>query len=866
MSLLDVTLNRAVARVCLLGLGGVFFTSELAAKPREDGKEMSEARKKRSAVFSKRYNMNDAKSRAEAVAAMRKADGEQRRALRRIAKARGLVLEGKKPDGREFRLIDFDENGLPVYEQSENVNAAISTATDRVRSSRGYGGVDGSSVTIGLWEAGGVPRTGHQELFGRVTVMDGTTTVSGHATHVAGTLAATGINPDVEGMAPEAKIAAFGAGGASAEMLANGASAPNTDKLYLSNHSYGTGQGWEDDSWRGVFSDDGDPSNDVEPDFGRYAFRSQDWDEITYSLPYYLVFVSSGNQKNDGPPRAGDEWTYNGTTYLYDPSQHPQGDGDYKDNYDNMEGGKLAKNVISVGAVADAVTNGSRDVSRAVTRNFSSRGPADDGRIKPDIVANGASLLSSDSDSNTDTGTRSGTSMSSPNACGSAALLVDYFSNRFPNQAMRASTLRGLILHTADDRGNPGPDYKYGWGLMNTQAAADVIREHADKNGDATLLESSLSARRVSREHHFVWDGNSPLRVTLCWTDPAGTQKTGHDNRERTLVNDLNLSITGPDGTHYPYVMPHVGDWSVDTIEDDAVTGVNTVDNTEQVYLVNPVAGDYVITVNYAGALTNGVQDYSLIATGHAESQIELVSAGPPEVTLVDNSGLQDFGSSAPSEASVERNFTVRNVGGSPLTNLTLDTLGASAADFTASSFSVTELGIGEESSFSVRYEPSGVGTRTAALRLDGNGASESLFGINLSAIGLSELERWRSEHFGTTANTGDGADDFDYDEDGLANLLEFGLGTLPRVAEASPISLAVEGSNVEVSYPRNVLAMSDFLFEVSWSDTLSGGDWSTGEVTESILSDDGIAQEVEAAFDLEASSKRFFRLQMSEK
>ena len=239
-----------------------------------------------------------------------------------------------------------------------------------------------------------------------------------------------------------------------------------------------------------------------------------------------------------------------------------------------MEGGKLAKNVISVGAVADAVRNGERDVSRAVTRSFSSRGPADDGRIKPDIVANGDALRSSDIQVDSDgdeidvnntthVSRRSGTSMSSPNACGSAALLVDYYSSRFPRQAMLSSTLKGLILHTADDRGNPGPDYKYGWGLMNTQAAAEVIKQHANNNGGAAILESSVSTRTNSQNHRFAWDGNAPLRVTLCWTDPAGTQKSGHDNRERALVNDLNLSIVGPDGTHLPYVMPHVGDWSV---------------------------------------------------------------------------------------------------------------------------------------------------------------------------------------------------------------------------------------------------------------------------------------------------------------
>ena len=409
-------------------------------------------------------------------------------------------------------------------------------------------------------------------------MLDGTTSISGHATHVAGTLAARGINSAVMGMAPDAEISAFGVSGEIAEMTANGASEPNTDKLYLSNHSYGTGQGWErgSSSWvyQGQFSDDGDPTNDFEKDFGRYARSSANWDGIASILPYYLIFVSSGNQRSDNP-NEGDTWTSGGTTYTYDPDEHPAGDRFAKDGWDNMEGRKMAKNVITVGNAADAVSNGVRDVTRAVTASSSSRGPTDDGRIKPDITANGQSVRSTDGDSDTDTGTRSGTSMSTPNVCGSAALLVDYYTSRFPSEAMQASTLKALILHTADDDGNPGPDYRYGWGIMNTKAAADVISLHADNDGGGSLLESFVDTETTSRTHTFRWDGTSPLRVTLCWTDPAGTEKEEHESRERALVNDLNVKVTGPGGIHLPYVMPHVGDWSVDSIDDDAVTGVN---------------------------------------------------------------------------------------------------------------------------------------------------------------------------------------------------------------------------------------------------------------------------------------------------
>jgi len=591
------------------------------AQTNPDLKTMSDARHQRAELLSQHRELNDERVRAEIVRLLQVVDAGQEAAMRRRAKARGLPLEGDKPGGGRFVLVDFDENDQPVYQQTENVNAAISTAANLVRATAPYN-VNGAGVTIGQWEAGGVLRQTHQELAGRVTIMD-TTTVTDHATHVAGTLASAGINASTLGMAPAAVIVCRNSTSDITEMTAAGASAPNTAKLYLSNHSYGARAGWEDNVWYGAFSNDGNPDNDVEDDFGRYSSTSVSFDGLAYNLPYYLIFISAGNHRNDAAPVTGGTWTNasTSTAYIYDPAQHPKGDGVYKSGYDNMEGNKLAKNVIAVGAVNDAVSGGVRNLGNATMTSFSSWGPADDGRIKPDVVANGNNLYSCGGLSDTDALYLSGTSMASPNACGSAALLVQYYSSRFPGGSMRASTLKSLIIHTADDLGTPGPDYQTGWGLMNTKAAADVIQRHADNNGGSAIIESSVSTSITARTFTCGWDGTAPLRVTLGWTDPAGTAKTGHDNRAKALVNDLNLIVTRAGGpTYYPYVMPYVGDWGTNLLGAAAVTGVNSVDNTEQVYLAAPTAGTYVITVNYAGALSGGAQDFSLILSGETNT------------------------------------------------------------------------------------------------------------------------------------------------------------------------------------------------------------------------------------------------------
>ena len=439
---------------------------------------------------------------------------------------------------------------------------------------------------------------------------------------------------------------------------------------------------------------------------------------------------------------------------------------------------------------------------------------------------------------------------------------------------MRASTLKALILHTADDRGTTGPDYKYGWGIMNTEAAAEVIKQHADKNGGAEMLESLVNdSSATSKTHTFTWDGNSPLRVSLCWTDPPGKEIDGHDDREATLVNNLNLTVTGPgSSTHFPYVMPYVGNWSLASIDDRAVNGVNKVDNIEQVYLSSPAAGEYVVTVDFDGVLTNNSQDYSLIVTGQeaplvlTAAEIEVEYLGQPVVALIDDSGAQFFGAAAPSADPVSRIYRIRNTGETPLIGLAITKSGNAQDDFSIGALTSTELTSEQTVSFGVTYSPLGLGPRTAAIQIASNDEDESSFDINLSAFGFSEVEAWRLEHFGTIASTGDAADDFDFDHDGLVNLVEFGFAKNPTEAGPDGIMLDLQEAQAELTYFRSVPAMSEYTFEVIWADDLESETWSTVGVTEEVLVNDGSVQEVKALIPMGATEKRFFKIRISPK
>ena len=543
--------------------------------------------------------------RQEKVRAAREKAERDKEEARQWAKAHGVKM--REDDGRNIRELMRIRDGRPVYYITHNANAAISTATDLVRDAAPYN-LSGAGVTVGVWDGGAV-RPDHQEFTGRLVVKDGSS-MSWHATHVGGTIGASGVDPSAEGMAPGAFIDSYRWDNDLSEMLDVAASyAGEPSKIMLSNHSYGESSGWDYIFWEG---DDWGASA-VDDLFGRYSSDCHNWDSMLYDAPYYLPFVSAGNDRDDNPSNGTTVYHRHGglwVTNAYDSSIHPKGDGIYKDGYDTLSDKAVCKNTITVGAVEDAVSGGNRMLP-ADMLSFSSWGPADDGRIKPDIVANGKMLYSSTSSSASSYGYAEGTSMSSPNACGSAALLVDYFDDLFPGGAMRASTLKGLIIHTADDLGNPGPDYSYGWGLMNTLEAAKLLRSYADH--PVRLTEEIMSAYKINDTYSFFSDGLSPIRVTLCWTDPPGDVTSVHDNRSRRLVNDLDVKVTGPDGTTY---WPYKLDYSNPTNHATA-TSKNNVDNVEQVYIDAPDAGTYTVTVDHDGLqLVNDEQWYSLLITG----------------------------------------------------------------------------------------------------------------------------------------------------------------------------------------------------------------------------------------------------------
>ncbi|MGG5576896.1 S8 family serine peptidase [Myroides sp. C15-4] len=410
-----------------------------------------------------------------------------------------------------------------------------------------------------------------------------------HATHVAGTVIAQGVDAKAQGMAPAAQAVSYRWGNDRtklAQLAQQG--------ILVSNHSYG------------IAAIDNQKTPLVSTDFfGAYNIDAANMDKIAYLYPYLQPVVAAGNDKTHAE--------------LINPS---------KKGMDLLLGHANAKNAIVVGAIAIGNSGNLQET------DFSSTGPTNDFRIKPDIVAIGENVYSSIYQYRFATGEMekanlyaflSGTSMATPAVSG-ILLLWQQWALEHKNFPYKAATLKGLMINSAEYLPRQtGPNASTGWGLINAWNGVQFL-EAADKK-DAFIREDRLLNGQMHAYHVQLTEEVKRLSFTISWTDVEGKYSELNfveENRLKQLVNDLDIRVTKDGETFFPWRLTN------SFIHSEAVKGDNTVDNVERIDIDDPQRGTYEVVISHKGKLMNSLQDYSLLINSDTYKGVTV------EDTLVD--------------------------------------------------------------------------------------------------------------------------------------------------------------------------------------------------------------------------------------
>lgn len=294
-----------------------------------------------------------------------------------------------------------------------------------------------------------------------------------------------------------------------------------------------------------------------------YGADAAEYDASTINNPGLLHIFSSGNSGNQtstGP--------YAGIS-----------------NMSNITGSfKMAKNIITVGAT-DSFGN---------VASLSSRGPAYDGRIKPELIAFG----------------EDGSSGAAAHTSGSALLLQQYYKEKNGGALPAASLVKAILVNSADDRGTKGPDYQSGYGSLNAYQALQCLVNDQYYSGSVTQGATqtfSLSIPANTRQ----------LKLTLCWTDPAAVA-----NASKALINDLDIELVnnGNGQVWQPWVLSPAP--ILDSLLLPAVRKKDTLNNVEQITIDNPDAGTYTIRVK-GFSVSAGSQSFFIAWQAAAADQFQ---------------------------------------------------------------------------------------------------------------------------------------------------------------------------------------------------------------------------------------------------
>lgn len=484
--------------------------------------------------------------------------------------------------------------------------------------------LSGAGVVLSIFELAPADPT-HPEFSGRFTVhfqcigasdtQCNRTDYKQHATHVSGTMIAKGLNADAKGMSTEATLHEFRAAcpnndvtsatACGGDWIENKDVTIKTLNSVADNNSWGFTLGWvpegttgwsweEDDELIGGYDDEVSASIDAAAiDSGTLMVHAAG-NEGQNSGPTTAPFRHNHVDENFNP--TSDVWCYSqdgtgndcpatscpGGKARCETTRHP-----VRSPFGAINWLASEKNVLAVGSVT----------SEPLISTFTSRGPAKDGRVKPELSAKGQPLFSTFP--NGLYGSLQGTSMASPVVSGTIGLFTQQWWKLTGNASVRPSAvmLKAIAIAGADDLGLAGPDATYGFGLLNGKKSVDIMI--AD-NAQGKRIKFDSATQGSQFDYPFTLATAQDLRFVLSWFDPETIVLTS-DPTQPVLINDLDLKVVGPTGaTTLPYALNKNDPcytFGSGAVCQPAARAVNVVDNNEEVEIKSAAAGVYHVIV-----------------------------------------------------------------------------------------------------------------------------------------------------------------------------------------------------------------------------------------------------------------------------